>query len=46
MYIVKAEAKQVVKIKNMSIRTFETDVNVSGIKDECPPEFDSIVNFP
>ena len=42
MYIVKAEANQVEKIVNMSIRAFETDVNVGGIKGECPPEFDSV----
>ena len=42
MYIVRADAKQVEKIVNMSIRAFETDVNVGGIKGECPPEFDSI----
>ena len=43
MYIVKAEAKQVEKIVKMSIRAFETDVNVGGINGEYPPEFDSIV---
>ena len=42
MYIVKAEANQVEKILDMSIRAFETDVNVGGIKGECPPEYDSI----
>ena len=42
MYIVKAEAKQAEKIVNMSIRAFETDVNVGGVKGECPPEFDSV----
>ena len=42
MYIVKAEAKQVEKIVNMSIRAFETDVNVGGVKGDCPPGFDSI----
>ena len=26
----------------MSIRAFETDVNVGGKEGECPPEFDSI----
>ena len=30
MYIVKAEAEQVEKIVDMSIRAFETDVNVDG----------------
>ena len=42
MYIVKAEANQVEKIVDMSIRAFETDVNVGGVKGEYPPEFDSI----
>ena len=41
MYIVKAEAKQIEKIVNMSVRAFETDVNVGGVKGECPPGFDS-----
>ena len=41
MYIVKAEANQVDKIVDMSIRAFETDVNVGGVKGECPPEYDS-----
>ena len=26
----------------MSVRAFETDVNVGGIKGDCPPEYDSI----
>ena len=34
MYIVKAEEEQVEKIVNMSIRAFETDINVGGIKGE------------
>ena len=42
MYIVKAEAKQIENIVNMSIRAFETDVDVGGAKGDCPPEFDSI----
>ncbi len=42
MYIVKAEANQVEKIVDMSIRAFETDVNVGGDKGACPPEYDSI----
>ena len=42
MYIVKAEAKQIEKIVTMSIRAFETDVNVGGVKGECPPGFDSV----
>ena len=42
MYIVKAEADQIKKIVDMSIRAFETDVNVGGTKGDCPPGFDSI----
>ena len=42
MYIVKAETNQVEKITDISIRAFETDVNVGGIKGDCPPGFDSI----
>ena len=42
MYIVKAEADQAAKIVDMSVRAFETDVNVGGTKGEYPPGFDSI----
>ena len=42
MYIVKAETNQVEKNVDMSIRAFETDVNVGGAKGDCPSEFDSI----
>ena len=42
MYIVKAEPDQVEKIVDMSIRAFETDVNVGGAKGDCPPGFDSV----
>lgn len=42
MYIVKADANQVAKIVDMSIRAFETDVNVGGAKGDCPPEYDSV----
>ena len=42
MYIIKAEAEQIEKIVAMSVRAFETDVNVGGIKGDCPPEYDSI----
>ena len=31
MYIIKAEANQIERIVDMSIRAFETDVNVGGI---------------
>ncbi|MEE0958210.1 MAG: GNAT family N-acetyltransferase [Ruminococcus sp.] len=36
MYIVKAETNQVNQVVDMSIRAFETDVNVGGVKGECP----------
>ncbi len=39
MYIVKAETNQVEKIVDISIRAFETDVNVGGAKGAFPPEF-------
>ena len=42
MFIVNAEANQVEKIVDMSVRAFETDVNVGGVKGDCPPGFDSI----
>jgi GNAT superfamily N-acetyltransferase len=42
MRIVKAEEKQVSKIVNISIRAFETDVNVGGAKGDYPPGFDSV----
>ena len=42
MVIVKAEANQVEKIVDMSVRAFETDVNVGGAKGDCPPGFDSV----
>ena len=42
MVIVKAEANHVEKIVDMSIRAFETDVNVGGAKGDCPPGFDSV----
>ncbi len=42
MYIIKAEAEQIEKIVNMSVRAFETDINVGGKKGDCPPEYDSI----
>ena len=42
MYIVKAETDQAAKIVDMSVRAFETDVNVGGTKGEYPPGFDSI----
>ena len=35
MYLVKAEANQIEKIVAMSVRAFETDVNVGGIKGDC-----------
>ena len=42
MYLVKAEENQAKIITAMSIRAFETDVNVGGAKGDCPPEFDSV----
>ena len=42
MRIVKAEEKQIAKIVNMSIRAFETDVDVGGAEGDCPPEYDSV----
>ena len=42
MHIVKAGADQIEKIVDMSVRAFETDVNVGGAKDDCPPGFDSV----
>ena len=42
MNIVKAETNQVEIIVDMSVRAFETDVNVGGKKGDCPPDFDSV----
>ncbi len=42
MHIVIAEEDQVKTIVNMSVRAFETDVNVGGTKGDCPPEYDSV----
>ena len=42
MYIVRAEADQIERIVDMSVRAFETDVNVGGAKGEFPPEYDSV----
>ena len=42
MYIVKAEENQVKTIVDMSVRAFETDVNVGGAKGDCPPGYDSV----
>ena len=42
MYIVKAEENQVKTIVDISVRAFETDVNVGGTKGDCPPEYDSV----
>ena len=46
LYIVKAKANQVEKITDMSIRAFETDVNVGGITSPMIPEdqYAAIVN--
>ena len=42
MRIVKAEENQIERIVDMSIRAFGTDVNVGGVKGDCPPGFDSL----
>ena len=42
MHIVIAEENQVKIIVDMSVRAFETDVNVGGTKGDCPPEYDSV----
>ena len=41
MYIVTAEENQIQTIVDMSVRAFETDINVGGTKGDCPPEYDS-----
>ena len=38
MYIVKAEADQIERIVDMSVRAFETDVNVGGTKVIVRPD--------
>ncbi len=42
MQIVIAEENQIKTIVDMSVRAFETDVNVGGAKGDCPPEYDSV----
>ncbi|MBR3295130.1 MAG: GNAT family N-acetyltransferase [Clostridia bacterium] len=42
MDIIKAEEKQAEQIVEMSIRAFETDVDVGGAKGQFPPEYDSV----
>lgn len=42
MYIVTAEENQIKTIVDISVRAFETDVNVGGAKGDCPPEYDSV----
>ena len=42
MDIIKAEEKQAEQIVEMSIRAFETDVDVGGAKGAFPPEYDSV----
>ena len=42
MYIIKADQNQIENIVGMSVRAFETDMNVGGKKGDCPPEFDSV----
>ena len=42
MHIVIAEENQIKTIVDMSVRAFETDINVGGTKGDCPPEYDSV----
>jgi GNAT superfamily N-acetyltransferase len=42
MHIVIAEENQIKTIVDMSVRAFETDVNVGGAKGDCPPEYGSV----
>ena len=42
MYIVTAEENQIKTIVDISVRAFETDVNVGGAKGDCPPGYDSV----
>ena len=42
MHIVIAEEDQIKTIVDMSVRAFETDVNVGGAKADCPPDHDSV----
>ena len=42
MHIVIAKENQIKTIVDMSVRAFETDVNVGGAKGDCPPEYDSV----
>ncbi len=42
MYIIKADQNQIENTVGMSVRAFETDMNVGGKKGDCPPGFDSV----
>ena len=42
MHIVIAEENKIKTIVDISVRAFETDVNVGGTKGDCPPEYDSV----
>lgn len=42
MDIVKAEQSRMKDIAAMSVRAFETDTAVGGVKGDCPPGFDSV----
>ena len=42
MNIVIADENQVKTIVDMSVRAFETDIDVGGTKGDCPPEYDSV----
>ena len=42
MHLIKAELNQIENIVDMSVRAFETDINVGGKKEDYPPNFDSL----
>ena len=42
MHIVIAEENKIKTIVDISVRAFETDVNVGGTKGDCPPGYDSV----
>lgn len=42
MNLVSAEPDTIEEIVEMSIRAFESDINVGGEKGDCPPDYDSI----
>ena len=42
MELVLAQPERIGQITAMSVRAFETDVNVGGEQGDCPPGFDSV----